>query len=130
MMNIYQHFRKDEQPFIEQVIDWVLQVEKQYTPYLTDFLNPRERFILKTIVGQYDDVNQQTFGGFKEAEQKRALIYPPYYEPTAADYEITLIEIDYPTKFADLSHGQIMGTILGAGIDRNTLGDIITDGKR
>jgi len=130
MMNIYQHFRDDEQPFIDQAIDWILQVQNQYTPYLTDFLNPRERFILETIVGQYDDVYYQSNGGFLEAEQQRVLIYPPYYEPTETDFELTLVEINYPIKFASLAHGQIMGTILGSGIARNTLGDIITDGER
>lgn len=130
MMNIYQHFREDEQAFIDQVLDWVGQVEDYYTPYLTPFLNPREHFIVQSIVGQYDDVELSTYGGHEEAEQLRAFIHPAYYEPTEDDYEITLIEVNYPTKFAELSHGQIMGTILGAGIVRETLGDIMTDGER
>lgn len=130
MMNIYQHFREDEQPFIEQVIDWVLQVENQYAPYLTNFLNPRQLFIVQSVIGQYDTILYQSFGGYEEAEQQRVLIYPPYYEPTTEDFEITLFEINYPTKFAELSHGQIMGTVLGTGISRGNLGDILTDGER
>lgn len=130
MMNIYQHFREEEQSFIDQVIDWILQVENQYTPYLTSFLNPRELFIVQSVIGQYDSIQYEMFGGYEEAEQQRVLIYPPYYEPTEEDFEITLFEINYPTKFAVLSHGQIMGTILGAGISRGNLGDILTDGVR
>ena len=129
-MNIYQHFRDDEQIFIDQVLDWVGQVENYYAPYLTPFLNPRELFIVQSLVGQYDEIELSTFGGHENAEQVRAFIHPPYYQPTDDDYEITLVEINYPTKFAELSHGQIMGTILGAGIVRDTLGDIITDGER
>ena len=130
MMNIYQHFREDEQSFIDQVVDWILQVENQYTPYLTNFLNPRQLFIVESIVRQYDTINYQSFGGYVGAEQQRVLIYPPYYEPTPADFEITLFEVNYPKKFAELSHGQIMGTILGTGISRGNLGDILTDGER
>ena len=130
MMNIYQHFRDDEQGFIDQVIDWLAQVENQYAPYLSSFLNPRQLFIAKSIIGQYEDIEHMTFGGHDETEQERVLIYPPYYEPTVDDFEITLIEINYPTKFAELSHGQIMGTVLGAGISRETLGDILNDGER
>lgn len=129
-MNIYQHFREDEQSFIDQVLDWVGQVQNQYAPYLTPFLNPRQLFIVQSIVGQYDDVKMSTYGGYEEAEQQRVFIHPPYFEPGKEDFEISLIEINYPTKFAELSHGQIMGTILGAGIVRETLGDIITDGER
>lgn len=130
MMNIYQHFREDEQDFIDQVIDWVAQVENQYRPYLSNFLNPRQLFIVQSVVGQYDDILFESFGGNEKSEQQRVLIYPPYFEPTTEDFEVALIEIDYPTKFAEISHGQIMGTILGAGVSRDTLGDIINAGER
>lgn len=130
MMNIYQHFREDEQPFIEQVLDWITQVNSQYTPYLTSFLNPRQRFIAESIIGQYEDVTYKSFGGFEGAEQERILIYPPYFEPEVQDFEIVLLEISYPTKFAELSHGQIMGSVLGTGFSRSNLGDIISDGSR
>lgn len=129
-MNIYQHFREDEQAFIDQVIDWIAQVENQYAPYLTSFLNPRQLFIVQAVIGQYEDIEHQVFGGYDEAEQQRVLLYPPYYEPTAADFEISLVEINYPTKFAELTHGQILGSVLGAGIARDTLGDIINDQER
>lgn len=130
MMNIYQHFREEEQVFIDQVLDWIGQVEDYYAPHLTPFLNPREFFIVQSIVGQYDDIEISTYGGHEDAEQLRVFIHPPYYEPKDEDFGITLIEINYPMKFAELSHGQIMGTILGAGIVRDTLGDIVTDGER
>lgn len=130
MMNIYQHFREEEQTFIDQVIGWVAQVENQYAPYLTNFLNPRQLFIVQSVIGQYDAVEYKTYGGHDEAEQQRVLIYPPYYEPQDEDFDISIIEINYPTKFAELSHGQIMGTVLGSGISRETLGDIINDGQR
>lgn len=130
MMNIYQHFRDDEQAFIDQVIDWIVQVENQYFPYLTRFLNPRELFMIESVAGQYEQVKIKAFGGYEDAEQKRVLIYPPYYEPTEEDFKLSLIEINYPTKFAELSHGQIMGSILGSGLACDTLGDIVTDGER
>lgn len=129
-MNIYQHFRKDEQEFIDQVIDWVAQVENQYRPYLSNFLNPRQQFIVQSVVGQYEDIDFGNYGGNEESEQVRVLIYPPYFEPTVEDFDIALIEIDYPTKFAEISHGQIMGTVLGAGVSRDTLGDIVNEGDR
>jgi RNA-binding protein YlmH len=130
MMNIYQHFREDEQDFIDQVIDWAAQVENQYAPYLSNFLNPRQLFIVQAVVGQYKEIEFEAFGGNENSEQRRVLIYPPYFEPTTADFEIALIEINYPTKFSELAHGQILGSILGAGISRDTLGDIINADER
>lgn len=130
MMDIYQHFRKEEQVFIEQIFDWIQQVNTQYVPYLTNFLNPRQIFILKSVMGQFEDLNYQTYGGYQEAEQQRVLIYPPYYEPNEDDFELVLFEINYPSKFAELSHGQILGSIMATGISRSNLGDILTDGQR
>lgn len=130
MQNIYQHFREDEESFIEQVLDWIAQVNNQYTPYLTSFLNPRQLYIATSIIGQYEELNYTSFGGYEGAEQKRILIYPPYFVPDTKDFEIVLLEINYPTKFAELSHGQIMGSVLGTGFSRSNLGDIISDGIR
>ena len=48
--NVYQHFRKDEHPFIDTVGDWLEQVEMQYAPYLTDFLDPRQAYILEALI--------------------------------------------------------------------------------
>ena len=43
MSDIYQHFRQDERPFIDQVLEWKQIVLDQYRMKLTDFLDPRNR---------------------------------------------------------------------------------------
>lgn len=128
--NVYQHFRKDEHPFIDLVLNWMDQVETMYAPVVTEFLNPREAFILATLIGKRDDIKYAHFGGFKDAERTCAIIYPDYYEVKEEDYEVDLYEIHYPTKFANLSHGQILGTLMSTGLKREFIGDIITDGER
>lgn len=129
MDNVYQHFRKDEQIFIDSVIDWVRQVEEQYTPYLSPFLDPRQQFIVESVAGQNNDINLHSFGGYEDAERKKIFLAPTYYEPKQSDFAITVCEINYPTKFASLSHGNILGSLTGAGVNRDTLGDIVTDGE-
>ncbi|MYL58698.1 RNA-binding protein, partial [Virgibacillus halodenitrificans] len=41
-MELYQHFRKEEQPFIDQVMSWKEDVEQKFEHKITDFLDPRE----------------------------------------------------------------------------------------
>lgn len=130
MNNIYQHFREEEQPFINRVAEWIQRVDYEYTPYLTSFLNPREQYILTTLIGQVDTVRIEYFGGTSGAERQRGLLCPNYYEVTEDDYEIVLFEINYPEKFSTLNHGQILGTIIAAGISREAIGDIITKDNR
>lgn len=127
---VYQHFRKEEHPFIDMVNDWLEQVDNQYAPVTTDFLNPREAYILQTLVGQRDDILCAFYGGFDDAERTCSIMYPEYYVPEETDYDITLLEVIYPVKFGKLSHGKILGTLMSSGIKRELIGDIITDGSR
>ncbi|MFD2729033.1 YlmH family RNA-binding protein [Enterococcus camelliae] len=128
--NIYQHFRNDERPFIDAVQDWIEKVQMQYAPYLTDFLDPRQAFILETIVRQQSDLQFQFYGGYEQAERTRCLIYPDYYTPVQDEFDIILFEIKYPEKFTQLSHGKILGTLVHSGMKREFFGDIISDGQQ
>ena len=48
---IYQHFRPEEYDFIEKIDDIAQRVEETYAYSLTDFLNPRQVDIAKSILG-------------------------------------------------------------------------------
>lgn len=128
--NIKQHFRPNEAAFIDQVTDWVNTALVQYRPVLTSFLNPRQRYIAQTLVNREDGVKMASDGGWSGAEMQRLLFYPSYYQPTAADFELTVLEVNYPTKFIELHHRQIMGTLIGEGLERSAFGDILGDGGR
>ncbi|WP_153731216.1 YlmH family RNA-binding protein [Sporosarcina obsidiansis] len=123
MESLFQHFRKEEQPFIEKVNSWVKEVEDTYAPKLTEFLDPRQRFIAESIVRNSDLVLAGE-GGFPNAERKRALIYPDYYIPSTDDFQISLYQLHYPQKFVTLKHSQLLGSLLSVGIDRSRFGDI------
>ena len=58
MERIMQHFRKDEQPFIETVVGWIREVENTYAPKLTDFLDPRERYIVESLTNGHDLISE------------------------------------------------------------------------
>ena len=130
MEQVYQHFRKEQQPFIDMVESWIIQVQQQYSPYLTDFLDPRQQYIVQMIVGKKGEVKVDFYGGYEAAERKRAFLFPEYFQPQQEDYECALYEVQYPTKFATLSHGKILGTLIGSGVKREVFGDIISDGER
>ena len=127
--NVYQHFRAEEHPFIDACQDWIERVTMQYAPYLTDFLDPRQAYILETLVRQTSDLKFEFFGGYEAAERCRCMIFPDYYQPAQEEFDIDLFEIHYPKKFSVLSHGKILGTLCGTGVKRESFGDIISDGE-
>lgn len=53
-MSIYQHFRYEEIETVKVLEDLVAQAESQYAPILTHFLDPRQQFILTTLVNRTD----------------------------------------------------------------------------
>lgn len=125
--DVYQHFRKDEAPFIDRMTEQINTAATEYRPILTEFLNPRQIYIVQALMHD-DSLKLHRFGGYPDAEQQRLLFAPDYFEPQDTDFNIQPILIKYPEKFAELKHGQILGTLANQGIDRDVFGDIITDG--
>lgn len=130
MDGIYQHFRPEEASVIDSLNEVIVRAKDEYRPILTHFLNPRQHFIADVLIGRFDDVKLKTFGGFSGSERKRILFYPEYYEPQDNDFSMSLLEINYPVKFAKLEHRTILGTLANCGLERDVIGDIITDGTR
>lgn len=124
-MDIYQHFRKDEYEFIDQVLSWKEQVERSFVSKLTDFLDPREQQILEMLISKnQDDLKFGVFGGAKENERKRAIIAPYYEEFSEDTYQLCLLQATYNQKFVSLEHRDVMGAFLSLGVMRKKLGDI------
>jgi RNA-binding protein YlmH len=124
---ILQHFRPEEASFIQQVQDWIQQAVDQYQPITTPFLNPRQQYIAKTLVAGQADLQVSYWGGVTGAEQQRAVIAPEFYTLSQDDFEIQVLQINYPKKFMTLQHAQILGTVLSTGIERYVIGDILHD---
>lgn len=129
-MSIYQHFRPEEKDFIDQVLEWKETVGQTYMEKLTDFLDPREQHIVQSIVGTQSEVQCAFFGGTANAERKRALIYPEYYAVREDDFQLTLYEIIYPSKFIQIEHKHVLGSLMSLQVTRGKFGDILLHGKQ
>lgn len=128
MDHVTQHFRKEEAPIIDRLNTAIAQAASEYRPVLTEFLDPRERFIATTLMGTHDDVRLHSFGGYPDAERRRVIFAPTYFTPGDDDFAIAAVAIHYPEKFAALGHSQVLGTLANSGVARATFGDIVSDG--
>ncbi|NMA89896.1 MAG: RNA-binding protein [Amphibacillus sp.] len=126
-MGIYQHFRKDEAPFIDQVLSWKDQVEKQYITKYSDFLDPREQYIFQNIIGQDEQFKLVFFGGIPNAERKQAILAPFYEEIDSNSFPISVLTTKYPAKFVTIEHRDVLGAFLSLGLLRKKLGDLSID---
>jgi RNA-binding protein YlmH len=130
-LDIYAHFHPDEKAFVDKAWDWVERAGEQHAVKLIDFMDPRQAFIMQSLVNRRDDVVVHLFGGYDEAERKRAVVAPDYRTLGNEDVPVAVVEVTSPdAKFTDLDHGDFLGALLGLGIKRDKLGDIhLLDGK-
>lgn len=86
---------------------------------LSKFLDLNDQEVAKRLEKDYL-VNY--FGGYSGAERVRAIINSS--NPRVAEYNIVVYKIEYP-KTLQISHRNILGTLMSLGIKRNLIGDII-----
>ena len=127
---IFQHFRPEEAPLIKNFSNLIEECNSEYRPILTDFLNPRERLIIKALLHHNLPISFSSYGLFQTSERQRGIFFPDYFQPQPADFALSLLEISYASKFSQLRHSQILGALLGNGLKRSVIGDIVTDGQR
>ncbi len=125
-MDLYQHFRPEERPFVDHVLDMRDRVEQQFITLFTDFLDPREAHIFESIIGNDDRFNTCSFGENQVERTMYAL--SPYYATVEDEaFPVCLLEATYPVKFIDIKHPDVLGSFLSLGIDRKKLGDVTID---
>ena len=96
-------------------------------PANTPFLSPREQEMAKYLFGEADGLHY--FGGYPEAERKMLVYLPDYLETDSLmDEESPVVCLRAEFFQGDsLSHRDFLGALMGAGIGRETVGDICVD---
>lgn len=62
-----------------------------------------------------------------DSERKRVIIFKNDIEEFKIDDYISIIKISYNKKFGEINHRDVLGSIIGLGIKRECIGDIIVD---
>lgn len=99
-------------------------------PANTCFLSPRELELADYLFGNLPGLYR--FGGYSDAERKMLVYLPDYLEEAALFQEDSPLVCLEGSFFAgdSLNHRDILGALMGAGIGRETVGDICIDSGR
>ena len=95
-------------------------------PANTGFLSPREQEMCRFLFGDVPGLS--FFGGYGDSERNMLVYLPDYLEVSyllSEDSPIVCVEATYFEKDT-LSHRDFLGALMGAGISRETVGDIST----
>lgn len=129
--SVYEHFHPEEHSFVDQVQDWLERSQHDHQIKLTDFLDPRQAYILQSLANRTSGIQIVLSGGYAGAERSRAWIAPDYRMEEDADFEIVVLEIEsIDHSFNKLGHGDFLGAILGLGVKREKIGDLHIDNEK
>ena len=117
--DMLRHFDSSDQYFASHVMDLFDQVDDGHGVRWTSFCDLHQAEIVMRISNAYH-VYVQKFGGWDEAERVLYLIGP--HENFSYTIPISAIRLD---SYNALSHRDILGAVLGLGIKRDQVGDIV-----
>lgn len=124
--NILNHLHREEDRILgSHILDKSEQVLKYHKTQATDFLNPYQMEIAVSLVEQLAEINFKKEGGYPRAERKRLVIFPEYLFPDLVEKQIKIYQLDGNFSFQKLSHRDFLGALMGLGLQRKMIGDIL-----
>lgn len=107
-----------------KLVDAAEAVNKTRKFRVTDFLDPYGCEIAETVAAQYDGISVNFSGGYIGAERQCACFVHEDFMGKPA-YNIAVIKASWNDKFYRLSHRDVLGSLMGLGINRNQIGDLL-----
>lgn len=114
---------------IKHIIEMANRASLRREVLHTDFLIPPVMNEAMVALKKLVDVNAIPNGGYPEAERCRLSVGHPQVLTTVPD-TVAALSITGNFSFQPPNHGDFLGSILGTGIAREKLGDIILQGEK
>ncbi len=115
---------------IARIIDLAEQAIRTWEVVLTDFLSPPLLAEVQQIFAHLTEVQVLAWGGYPQAERQRLGIARAEIGLEQTDIELAALDIAGNFLFDPATHRDFLGAILGTGIVRDKIGDIIVLGER
>ncbi len=113
----------EEKMLIARAEDTVELCEKQNCIKFLGFLTPTEAELVRRNVRK-SSVSTVFFGGYPDAERTLFVALPDYLEEDSAEELVSVVEIT-GREIGELKHPDFLGSLLGLGIKREKIGDIL-----
>lgn len=117
----------DDRMLLAKVWDKISAGMRKNIPANSCFLSPRELEMTRLLFGQPEGLYR--FGGYNDAERRMLCYVPEYLEEDSLMWEDSPVVCLRATFFDgdSPSHRDFLGALMGAGVARETVGDICVD---
>jgi photosystem II S4 domain protein len=115
---------------IAQVLDKAEQAIKTWEVVCTDFLAPPVLAEITQVFSRLTEIQFLADGGYPQAERQRVGFARSEIPFDVSQVEVALLDISGNFLFDPATHRDFLGAILGTGIVRDKIGDILVLGER
>ncbi|GFP78618.1 putative RNA-binding protein ylmh [Phtheirospermum japonicum] len=120
---------KDTIEDVKRIIEMANRASLRREVLHTDFLTPPVLRESMLALEKFADIKTVAQGGYPEAERCRLSVGHPEILTSDPDI-VAALSVSGNFSFEPCSHGDFLGAILGTGIVRDKLGDIILQGEK
>lgn len=114
----------EDRLLLARVLDKYDQTQRRSIPSATVFLSPREQALALALLNTAGIRSGYVFdGGYEGAERKLLVFLPDWAED--AQGELALLRASFHGGDSTLTHRDILGSLMGLGITRERVGDIL-----
>ncbi|MCD7933825.1 MAG: YlmH/Sll1252 family protein [Oscillospiraceae bacterium] len=117
-----------EQDLIRRAEDLARRCVRTAEVTHTGFLTPAECALLEQWDARSADCQLLLHGGGAEPERRVAFFLPDWMDAETFDPNEYLCAVEVTARFGEPGHRDYLGAVLGLGIERAWIGDIVIDG--
>lgn len=116
----------EDRLLLAKVLDRAAQAEERNIPACTDFLSPQQQMMAGDLLrlAGIPETAWLRQGGYQGAERNILLFLPDWMEPETAEPPLRCLRAAFRPDDR-LNHRDILGSLMGMGIVREKVGDIL-----
>lgn len=116
----------DDRLLANKILDAVEYCKKNFTYKATSFLDPKQQKLVEMLLNKEKNIEHYCESGIENSERKLYIIYHEDYDKDNIEKPYHILEFSWYNKSNKKpSHRDFLGSIIGAGIKREMLGDIM-----
>lgn len=120
--------KQEDRLLLSKIVDKAVRASKTREVTFSDFLDPSQQRILEKAMDLQDEITYELDGGYEGAERAVAFFYPVGQFYSEGENPITVLKVTVKNGEA-LTHRDYLGTLMGLGIKREKIGDILVSSE-
>ncbi|WP_378952069.1 RNA-binding protein [Pelosinus sp. sgz500959] len=110
-----------------RLLDTAEHAQRNRKYKVSEFLDPHGYSIAETIGAHYSSLKLVSNGGYHGAERVKVIFLNEEFRGTP-DAKIEALAVTWDERYYELTHRDVLGALMGLGIKREIIGDIIMRG--